>query len=355
MKGSRIARKELFPGKNTFKSLFKNFYKNLSLKTYQLLGIMSRKGVVSLANTENTKKEVISIAYDGASLARGSMDVKDLAPALMAISELFQEANSTLNGNAATVVVSVRSDFKKGSFQVDLEVVVPILATLFGSAYIQNAANLATILGFLQNNAEKPFVSLIDLIAFAKGRMPKKATKIDEETISIMFEGPHHTDIEEITVTKPVGDLYVNVKAREQVQNIVKPVKAEGVDKFIIKSNDHKTITKEELPYYETPEYEEILLDETSISYLNLVAINFKEGNQWKFTDKVNEFWAPISDSIFVQKVESNEFSFSKSDTLKVKLRKIQKQTVKGLDTSYEVIEVLDHRPAKQLKLNFEE
>jgi hypothetical protein len=48
------------------------------------------------------------------------MDVRDLAPALMAIGDLFSVANELLNGTGAEVRVNVQSDFRRGSFEINL-------------------------------------------------------------------------------------------------------------------------------------------------------------------------------------------------------------------------------------------
>ena len=42
----------------------------------------------------------------------------DLAPALVAIADLFSAANTELNGNSADVRVEVKGNFKSGSFQM---------------------------------------------------------------------------------------------------------------------------------------------------------------------------------------------------------------------------------------------
>jgi hypothetical protein len=58
--------------------------------------------------------------YDGPALHTGSMDVNELAPALLATGDLLANANRDLNGGKAAVSTRVRSDFKESSFAVAL-------------------------------------------------------------------------------------------------------------------------------------------------------------------------------------------------------------------------------------------
>ena len=60
------------------------------------------------------------IAYDGEAVRAGSMDVRDLAPALLAVGDLVSQANVILNGDRATASVRVESDFKRSSFEISL-------------------------------------------------------------------------------------------------------------------------------------------------------------------------------------------------------------------------------------------
>ena len=63
-----------------------------------------------------------SIAYDGIAVADGRMSIKDLAPALLAVGELFDAANAILNEDAAKVEAHVKAT-SEGSFEVFLEFV----------------------------------------------------------------------------------------------------------------------------------------------------------------------------------------------------------------------------------------
>ena len=65
-------------------------------------------------------KTKFSIAYDGPALHDGAMDVRDLAPALLAVGQLFDAANNILNSDHTKVSVNVTAT-GDGSFEVFLE------------------------------------------------------------------------------------------------------------------------------------------------------------------------------------------------------------------------------------------
>jgi hypothetical protein len=59
------------------------------------------------------------ITYDGPALAAGTMPVRDLAPALLALGDLFTEASQVLYPDAGPVALNIKAT-DEGSFDVHL-------------------------------------------------------------------------------------------------------------------------------------------------------------------------------------------------------------------------------------------
>src|SRR5262249_38676432 len=72
------------------------------------------------------------IAYDGPAMKDRSMDVRDLAAALLALGDLLQGANRVVNGDKATLAVRVQADFTTGSFDIGLTLVQGVMSHLAG-------------------------------------------------------------------------------------------------------------------------------------------------------------------------------------------------------------------------------
>ena len=63
-----------------------------------------------------------TLTYDGPALATHEMNVRDLAPAMLAVGELFEAMNGLYNGKLAEVAVNVRA-YSPGCFNVHFDVV----------------------------------------------------------------------------------------------------------------------------------------------------------------------------------------------------------------------------------------
>lgn len=293
----------------------------------------------------------IKLKYDGDALRSGVMDVRNLAPALLAITDLFEETNYTVNPENPKLVVRVRSDFERGSFVINLEIVQSIIdqaIKLFNSESVNSLLNLVEVLGL--------GTGLFALFKKLKGKKPKSIIIIDEKTVIIKTQQG-----EEFQILKSAVDLYANPKIRKAVKDSLGPLKEKGIEQFELNfGKDEKvSVSKGELSYYEMPdddEFSEIINETDKTQAFTIVSLAFKDDNKWRLSDGSNTFFVTILDEKFLEEVNANRIQFAKDDILKVKLKQVQWHTVTGLKTEYEVAEVLQHIKAQpQLKLPFED
>lgn len=298
------------------------------------------------------QKEYFQVIYDGTGLKSNEMDVRDLAPALLAISDVLDESNKIIYGDRTKVQVNVKGSFKTGSFAVELSIAqLPIdqLVSLFDSDGANAASNLLQMVGFVV-----PGGGLIGLLLWLKNRKIKKIENVDDAKAIIEVEN------EEKYETSPkVIALFSNVKVRTSIQKIVtEPLSREGIDTLTVKKGNEKTtIKKEEKDYFKLSEIpDELLKDQIREVFLKVLSISFVEGHKWKFSDGNVEFFATITDEEFVKKVQESKDGFYKDDLFKVSLREKQWIADTGIKSDYEIEKVIDHRSgAKQIKLPFED
>ena len=190
-----------------------------------------------------------SIKYDGPVLATHQMDVRDLVPALIALSSLLEEANRALYPDSAEVRVNVNGSFKGGSFGVDfvaLQSIKDQIVSIFAGPGATAAANLFAILsgiGILGAGG------LIGLIKWLRGRKPSSIRIEGDKTI---FELKLEQTVETFEVDLAAGKLYQSRIVRQSLARVVKPLETEGIDVFAC-GQDGETetvVSKEEAEFF---------------------------------------------------------------------------------------------------------
>ena len=58
------------------------------------------------------------IAYNGTAIENGEMDVRDLAPALIAFADLVESVNNVLDGEQSIKVMLNQDSLQRGSFDI---------------------------------------------------------------------------------------------------------------------------------------------------------------------------------------------------------------------------------------------
>jgi hypothetical protein len=292
------------------------------------------------------------LVYGGSAFNNNEMDIRELVPALMSISDLLEEANEVINGNTSKVSVNVAGRFKSGSFGIDLSVhqdIIQDILKIFSSDQMAGAVNILQLLGFL---GLSNIYGLIQLIKKLNNKKIQKVIELDNNQIEIQI-----SPIESYKTDSRVIKLYRNSRIRSSLERVItEPLQRDGVEyvKFVdIKNQKEIIISKEDKDLFFTPKLEdEILGENESTAYVQVVAISFKGGNMWRFSRSGVEFFALIQDQEFIKKIDNHEIQFGKDDIMHVRLNAKDYLTERGLRTEYKIIEVIEFRPAaRQLPL----
>jgi len=292
-----------------------------------------------------------SIKYDGPALAAHQMDVRELAPALIALSNLLEEANKTAYPDSSEVRVQVKGNFKGGSFGVDfiaLQTIGQQIVSMLSGPGATAAANLSGILqglGLLGGGA----VGLIGLIKWLNGRKPTAIIKTGDFEV---FEIHTSEEVETFEIDLVTARLFRSRIVKQALARVLRPLEQDGIDVFAsgLDGVTQNVVTKAELPaFMEAAQEADVVSDITSERILLQVeSAVFKDGNKWRLSDGSNTFFATISDDQFIARVESGSERFGKGDLLVVNLRRVQSITDAGLKTEMTVEKVIEHKAPLQ-------
>ena len=297
---------------------------------------------------EEMSKADVQITYEGAALADGVMDVRELAPALLAFGDLVRDANSILNGERAIVRVLVCADFRKGSFAVDFEIIQKLLDRAMGLLTGDEIDKANAILRFLGIGSA---YGLFQLVRKIGSRRVKNVVPVESTTPSgtVRLEIEGMTEL--IEVAEEVAQLAKDQRMRENLAGVTRPLTREGVESLRIHCEDDTptVITSEEADSYLPPTLtieDDDAATETSYRTrlaVHTVTLGGDMTAKWRFHDGENLIWVRIEDPEFCERVRTGE-PFSKGDILDVTLRVQQTEDKDGrLSSSRAVTKVHDH------------
>jgi hypothetical protein len=296
------------------------------------------------------------VVYDGPALEGSSIDVRYLAPALLAIGKTIEEANACLNGEHTKVSVRVNASFKTGCFGVELSVVQSLVKHAID---FLSGEGITKASGIVDNLFGVPLGGgLVFLIRWLKGRRISKATLLDNGKIRITVDGSTDVfDAESKTI-----ELLRNHNIRKELLKIIEPLEREGIDSITFiepgKNIEHsQTIKKDELTFFALPKAkQEILPTNEETMTLQLISVSFRGENKWRFSDGISTFYASISDNDFLRRVRKSEISFSAGDVLDVHMHRRLWMDGDTMKSDLKVMEVIKHtKKATPTPLEFDD
>jgi hypothetical protein len=266
------------------------------------------------------------VKYDGDALREGRMPVRDLAPALLALGQLFTEASQLLFPENDPVSLEIEAT-REGSFEVEL--ILHGAGMGWDQLSTHPVATAATLVVFKEVViGDSIDLSLFGLLKWLKGKL-----------ITEQKEGPEPGQVTlraedglEITVQAEVAALSTDPGIRRKAREVVEPLRRDGVDSLEFRSDEKPTVTleKEDVPAFELPEAEdaEVVSQQEIDIFLDVFSPDLEKGGtrKWRFGGLGETFMAPIEDPEFMEKVSQHEEVFGAGDQLRARLQIIQKR-----------------------------
>ena len=169
------------------------------------------------------------VRYDGVALSDHAMDVADLAPALLGLSDLVKAANKQANGDRTHVKVLVSVDTEHKCFEFSIEIVQTImqhLAMLVGNDRAATAKDIAEWVGIIGGSSFGLFKAYKWM---ARRNVTLTELEIEGQGEEVKISDVHNSNI---TVNNNTYNLMLKPDVIEKVKNVVRPLTREGYSKL---------------------------------------------------------------------------------------------------------------------------
>lgn len=297
---------------------------------------------------------VFSVDYRGPGLDSGEIPVRDLAPSLLALSDLIERVNLLANGQESHVSLNLKST-ERGSFGAELVVVFSEMANATIDFMTEDSVRALSTLLALTGIRGVP--GLLQLIKIWPHRIETKPVEDGSGKLEISYADGG--DVSKVVIDGPMLNVLRDRRAREAAKDMIEPLAKQGIDEISVSKarigdepdpdvpkEPAVVITKEDRASFDVPDAipEELAVDE-SVRIFALANVAFRTENKWRLSDGHTTIYVEMADESFLAKVEAG-LAFHSDDLLKVRLRTRQYRDHEGAFRSeYTVVEVLQHMP----------
>lgn len=300
--------------------------------------------------------------FEGPAFADGEIDVRDLAPALLALGDVVRAANRAVNGDRAEASLKLRAT-NEGSFEALLSIDVSWVTTLTGffegligqEDHIAKANDLLDLLLKAGAITGGTLTGAFALLKWLKGRRPTDTAPAPDGRSTIITSPSGQVVVDNRTIL-----ILNDPKARAAIETFAdRTARIEGLTAVRFdapgRENDLR-LTPEDLPALHIPEPEDELLDEAEnerVVWLRIVSSSFREGYLWRFTDGGDKpFTASVEDTEFLKQIDEGKIALSPTDSLKCRVIEEQRVSASGIQKSVRIAQVLEYvAGARQLPL----
>lgn len=282
-----------------------------------------------------------TLKYDGGTAAANRMDVRSIAPALIAVGELFREAYATVEGPAEPSDPDqprLRLDiepFQPGSFTVRffLEVAIQGRGSI-EALVLPNLVNLNAVLDTV--------IKCLDIIKRLRGASPRASMTPDETHIRIATEDG------EIELTTAERTLITRRTWRRAARDAVSPVGTETASELTIDVGGERRFRADadDVDSFVVPAADAPLTVNEVEVVANIVAPSFRRGEKWRISFYEATHWAAIADETFIAEVEAGTIRLGSRDVMRCRMRVEQLENdAGGITVDYTVLRVIRYEP----------
>lgn len=297
----------------------------------------------------------VVIRYDGPALAGHRMDVADLAPALLGLSELCKIANAKFNGDNAAVKVLIGADQEHQCFQFRVDVVQTLwqhAQSLIEQKDIKSAKDILEWLGLVGTTLGAP-IGLFKLLKKILGKAvteEKFYSKDGRNIVQLNIVGNDNT----VITYQETYELMADAAVIGNAKKVLQPVTREGYDKveFEVESGIVERFSKDEAAHivdHESAPAEEAMFGEpqTITAFVRVYAPVYDSGaDRWRFVYNEAHPYMDISGTTIGADAVRRGGALL-DDLYKVKLEIQQVKSAEGkISAKYKITEVLEFMPA---------
>ncbi len=288
-----------------------------------------------------------------------------VARAIIGMDSLLTSAARALYGYLGDPEVDVRRKEAPGAYEIDLG-----FRSNFGMARRAGLAGVpryehpdpATVmraLGWFVKDLAEPAPAEVEegtmdglvpfLIAVAGRRFDRLYLVGDTVDVEVGDDTYH--------ITNDAYRLLRHLGVRQGLSDIASALKSSEVSRIIISDRETGDVIMTLLPQHfealRMPEVrEELLYDETRTMALSLAAPVFCNDRFWTFLDGCQTIRAEMKDADFLRIIDNGVFALKPGEILVVKMHVVTTETPSGLVSTYEIVNVLDHRkPSRHIPM----
>src|ERR1041385_8669023 len=174
-------------------------------------------------------RATLRLRYDGPALASHEMDVKEFGAALVALGDLFHEANKSLNGDAAGVRVVIKPDIDGKCVDFSIEIIQHLLDAakgLFGGDHVLSAAEIIDWILRISGVGGLTF-GLVEYIKHRGKRHIKGVTEFRDENGETLYRIEYADESAPDVLARPVYKMVENPKILRSLERVTDPLRQE--------------------------------------------------------------------------------------------------------------------------------